>query len=456
VKEDRKDGFLENSALDKTEELAELRQTIIDLAGRYFELAHCQRGFEPRKDVVPVSGKVLGEKEMCYLVSSSLDFWLTIGRFNKGLESSLSSRFAKRRVRTVNSGSSANLVALSSLTSVSLGRTALKQGDEIVTTAASFPTTINPIIQNGLMPVFVDVTIPTYNISTEQLEDAIGPRSKGIFVAHTLGNPFDLNEVCRIAEEHDLWLIEDCCDAFGSLYDGRPVGTFGDLATLSFYPAHHITTGEGGAVISANERLDRIVTSVRDWGRDCHCEPGTDNTCGRRYDGIYGELPPGYDHKYVYSNLGYNLKISDMQAAVGLAQMDRLDDFAARRRLNFNYLKRKLKPFTDIFYLPEATERSDPSWFGFPLTIKEESGIRRVELLKHLERCRVGTRLLFGGNITRQPYMMGRRYRVSGELTNTDMIMNNTFWVGVYPGLNEIMMEHIVGSIIDYVEGTNK
>lgn len=456
MKGDGEEGFLQNSTMDRTEDLAELRRTIIDLAVKYAEMAHRPRAFVPGTTQVPVSGKVLGSNEMRYLISSSLDFWLTLGRFNHGLESSLSSRFEGRPARTVNSGSSANLVAISSLTSSTLGKEALRSGDEIITVAAAFPTTVNPIIQNGLVPVFIDVDIPTYNINTEQLKQAIGPRTMGILIAHTLGNPFDLKKVCQLAEQNKLWLIEDCCDALGSTYDGRPVGTFGDLATLSFYPAHHITTGEGGAVISKDDRLDRIVTSVRDWGRDCYCEPGKDNTCGRRFDGKYGELPQGYDHKYVYSNLGYNLKISDMQAAVGLSQMGSLDGFISKRKRNFAYLKERLRPMRDVFFLPEATERSDPSWFGFPLTIKEGTGIGRVGLLKHLEKRKVGTRLLFGGNITKQPYMLGQRFRVSGELTNTDIIMDRTFWIGLYPGIDEAMMDYMIQSLTDYVESASR
>ncbi len=347
-------------------------------------------------------------------------------------------------VLTTSSGSSANLLALTALTSPKLGERQLKPGDEVISVAAGFPTTVNPIIQNGLIPVFIDVDIPTYNIKAELIEAAISNKTKAIMIAHTLGNTFDLAEVKRMAEKYNLWLVEDCCDALGTTYKGQMVGTFGDIATISFYPAHHITMGEGGALFTRSKELNTLIESFRDWGRDCYCAPGCDNTCGKRFDQQLGSLPQGYDHKYTYSHVGYNLKISDMQAACGLAQMDSLASFIAQRKSNFVYLKEKLASCSEYIILPEATKNADPSWFGFPITIKPESGIKRVDLLKFMDQHKIGTRLLFAGNLTRQPYFANVKYRIHGELTNTDLIMNYTFWIGVYPGLTQAHLDFVI------------
>ncbi|WP_432383557.1 lipopolysaccharide biosynthesis protein RfbH [Duganella sp. P38] len=348
---------------------------------------------------------------------------------------------------TVNSGSSANLVAFSALTSPKLGARAIQQGDEVIGVAAGFPTTVNPIIQFGAVPVFVDVELGTYNIDVSKLEAAISPKTKAIMLAHTLGNPYNLDAITAICKKYNLWLIEDCCDALGSTYHGKMVGTFGDIGTMSFYPAHHITMGEGGAVFTNNAELKAIAESFRDWGRDCYCPPGKDNTCGKRFCQCFGTLPPGYDHKYTYSHLGYNLKITDMQAACGLAQIDRAAGFIQSRKDNFAYLRDRLKSCEEFLILPEATEHSDPSWFGFPMTLKPEANIARVDLLTYLDQHKIGTRLLFAGNLVRQPYMQGRNFRVSGELTNTDRVMNDTFWVGVYPGLDRAMLDFVVDKL---------
>lgn len=426
---------------------AELRNQILQLVDRYAEQAYAPRAFQPGSSVVPPSGKVLGAAELKNMVEASLDGWLTTGRFNDAFEKRLAEFLGAKHVLTTNSGSSANLLAFSALTSSKLGERAIKPGDEVISVAAGFPTTVNPILQFGAVPVFVDVHIPTYNIDPAKIEAAISSKTKAIMLAHTLGNPYNLAEVTRIARKYNLWLIEDCCDALGSSYDGKLVGTFGDIATLSFYPAHHITMGEGGAVFTNNDELKRIIESFRDWGRDCYCPPGKDNTCGKRFGWQLGTLPMGYDHKYTYSHLGYNLKISDMQAACALAQMDRLEGFIAARKRNFDHLKQRLKSCEEFLVLPEATENSSPSWFGFPITLKEEAAVSRVDLLKYLDQHKIGTRLLFAGNLTRQPYMIGRNFRVSGELTSTDSVMNNTFWIGVYPGLNEEMLDFMAEKI---------
>ena len=401
--------------------------------------------------VIPPSGKVIGVKELQNMVEASFDGWLTTGRFNDAFEARLAQYLGVKHVLTTNSGSSANLLAFSALTSPRLGDRAIKPGDEVIGVAAGFPTTVNPILQFGAVPVFVDVHIPTYNIDATQLEAAISSKTKAIMLAHTLGNPYNLAEVTRIAKKHKLWLIEDCCDALGSTYDGKFVGTFGDIGTLSFYPAHHITMGEGGAVFTNDPELKRIIESFRDWGRDCYCQPGKDNTCGKRFCWKLGDLPQGYDHKYTYSHLGYNLKISDMQAACALAQMDRLDEFVAARKRNFAFLKERLKSCEEFLILPEATPGGDPSWFGFPITLRESAPVGRVELLQFLDQRKIGTRLLFAGNLTRQPYMIGRNYHVAGTLENTDKIMNNTFWIGVYPGLNEMMLDYAASSVEIYL-----
>jgi CDP-6-deoxy-D-xylo-4-hexulose-3-dehydrase len=374
------------------------------------------------------------------MVEASLDGWLTTGRFNELFEARLAKFIGVKHLITVNSGSSANLIAFSALTSPKLGERAIKPGDEVIGVAAGFPTTVNPILQFGAVPVFVDVDIPTYNIDPAKIEAAISSKTKAIMLAHTLGNPYNLEVITALCKKYKLWLVEDCCDALGSTYAGKNVGTFGDIGTISFYPAHHITMGEGGAVFTNNDELKMIAESFRDWGRDCYCAPGKDNTCGKRFCWKLGNLPQGYDHKYTYSHLGYNLKITDMQAACGLAQLDRLEEFVAARKRNFAYLKDRLKSCEEFLVLPEATPNSDPSWFGFLLTLRPEANVNRVDLLTYLDQYRIGTRLLFAGNLTRQPYMIGRNYRVSGELANTDRIMNDTLWIGVYPGLTEEML----------------
>ncbi|HET7033728.1 MAG TPA: lipopolysaccharide biosynthesis protein RfbH, partial [Casimicrobiaceae bacterium] len=378
----------------------DLRQRIGALVAEYAALAFAPARFVPGTTVIPASGKVIGGAELQNMVEASLDGWLTTGRFNEAFEKRLGAFLGVKHVLTVNSGSSANLLAFSALTSPSLGERAIRQGDEVIAVAAGFPTTVNPILQFGAVPVFVDVGIPTYNIDVSKIEAAISPRTRAIMLAHTLGNPFDLAEIVRIAKKHGLWLVEDCCDALGSTYESRLVGTFGDIGTLSFYPAHHITMGEGGAVFTNDDDLRRIVESFRDWGRDCYCQPGKENTCGKRFCWKLGDLPYGYDHKYTYSHIGYNLKISDMQAACALAQMDRLDGFIAARRRNFGYLRERLRSVEEFLVLPEATPRSDPSWFGFLLTLREQAATRRVELLEYLDQHRIGTRLLFAGNLT--------------------------------------------------------
>ncbi|WEY39436.1 lipopolysaccharide biosynthesis protein RfbH [Paraburkholderia sp. SUR17] len=425
----------------------QIREQIIQLVKQYGELATQPRAFEPGQTVVPPSGKVIGAKEMELMVEASLDGWLTTGRFNEEFEKKLAAFLGVKYLITVNSGSSANLIAFSTLTSPKLGDRAIRQGDEVIGVAAGFPTTVNPILQFGAVPVFVDVELGTYNIDASKIEAAISPKTKAIMLAHTLGNPYNLEIITALCKKHNLWLIEDCCDALGATYDGKLVGTFGDIGTLSFYPAHHITMGEGGAVFTNNPDLKLIAESFRDWGRDCYCAPGKDNTCGKRFCWKLGNLPEGYDHKYTYSHLGYNLKITDMQAACALAQMDRLEGFIQARRDNFAYLHDKLQSCKEFLILPHATPNSVPSWFGFPITLKPEADFRRVDLLSYLDQNKIGTRLLFAGNLTRQPYMIGREYRVSGELTNTDIVMNQTFWVGVYPGLSREMLDFIVEKI---------
>ena len=425
----------------------QIKENILRLVAEYGELASQSAEFEPGKSIVPPSGKVVGAPEMRLMVEASLDAWLTTGRFNTAFEKRLARFLDVRHVLTTNSGSSANLLAFLTLTSHKLGERAIKPGDEVISVAAAFPTTVNPILQFGAVPVFVDVDIPTYNIDPAKIEEAIGPKTKAIMLAHTLGNPYNLDVVTALARKHNLWLIEDCCDALGSTYKGKRVGGFGDIGTISFYPAHHITMGEGGAVFTNTPALKPIIESFRDWGRDCFCAPGKDNTCGKRFCWQFGELPEGYDHKYTYSHLGYNLKITDMQAACGLAQMDRLEGFVEARKHNFDFLKQRLKSCEEYLILPEATPDSEPSWFGFPVTVREEAGVARLDLLNHLDKHKIGTRLLFAGNLVRQPYMIGRNFRISGELANTDRIMNNTFWIGVYPGLTEPMLEYSANQI---------
>ena len=433
-----------------------LRRVILELTGAYARTAHAPKPFVRGASPVPVSGKVYGESEMRSLVDSSLDFWLTTGRFNDAFESRLAGMIGVKHALTTNSGSSANLLALSSLTSHYLRDRALVPGDEVITVATGFPTTVNPSLQYGLVPVFVDVDIPTYNIRPEMIEAAVSDRTRAIMIAHTLGNPFDLAEVMRVAKKYDLFVVEDCCDALGSTYDGKAVGTFGDIGTLSFYPAHHITMGEGGAVFTDKPRLNRVIESMRDWGRDCWCPPGKDNTCGKRFGRKLGDLPYGYDHKYTYSHCGYNLKITDMQAAVGLAQLDRVDDFIAARRRNFAFLTEALRPLEDVMILPEATPRSDPSWFGFPITLRSGLNFSRDDLVQFLDSKRIGTRLLFGGNLLRQPYMRSRQYRVVGDLSNADTITEKTFWIGLYPGLGTDHLLYLTEMISEFVHGTSR
>jgi len=428
----------------------QLREQIIKLVGQYGALASQPRAFEPGVTVIPPAGKVVGAPEMELMVDASLDAWLTTGRFNDQFEAKLAKLIGVQYLITVNSGSSANLVAFNTLTSPKLGVRAIQPGDEVIGVAAGFPTTVNPILQFGAVPVFVDVELGTYNIDVTKLEAAISPKTKAIMLAHTLGNPYNLEVITAICKKYNLWLVEDCCDALGSTYNGKMVGTFGDIGTMSFYPAHHITMGEGGAVFTNNYELKQIAESFRDWGRDCYCAPGKDNTCGKRFCWKLGTLPEGYDHKYTYSHLGYNLKITDMQAACGLAQIDRAPGFIQARKDNFAYLKNRLQSCAEFLILPEATENSDPSWFGFPMTLKPEANVSRVDLLTYLDQHKIGTRLLFAGNLTRQPYMIGRNYRVSGELTNTDRVMNDTFWIGVFPGLTREMLDYTCSKLEEF------
>jgi CDP-6-deoxy-D-xylo-4-hexulose-3-dehydrase len=452
------------------------REAVREAVRAYCRHSASVKPFVPGESAIPPSGKVIGEPEVMAMVEAALDGWLTTGRFNKAFEARLSAFVGVDHALTVNSGSSANLLAVSSLFSPLLGDAAIQPGDEIITVAAGFPTTVNPILQNGAIPVFVDVLPGTYNIDASRLEAALSGNTRAVVLAHTLGNPFDLAAVTQFCADHDLWLVEDCCDALGARYtlpveaaDWRPclptaehplrwrrdnegehnrhVGTFSHLATLSFYPAHHITMGEGGAVLTSDSTLRRIAESLRDWGRDCWCAPGCDNTCGRRFGWQLGDLPTGYDHKYMYSHLGYNLKISDMQAACALAQLERLPDFIAARRRNFSWLSERLQSSREFLELPQATASSEPSWFGFPITIKPEAGINRVDFLRYLDQHKIGTRLLFAGNLVRQPYFKGQRFRISGALEMADRVMNNTFWVGVWPGLDETMLEFLASRI---------
>lgn len=417
-----------------------LRVKISKLVDEYAAIALKREPFSPGTSVIPPSGKVIAAEELKLMVEASLDGWLTAGRFNNEFEQKLAKFLGVKHLITVNSGSSANLVAFSTLTSPKLGDRAIIPGDEVIGVAAGFPTTVNPILQFGAIPVFVDVELGTYNIDANRIEAAIGPRTKAIMLAHTLGNPYNLEVVTALCKKYNLWLIEDCCDALGSTYNGKTVGTFGDIGTLSFYPAHHITMGEGGAVFTNNPELKQIAESFRDWGRDCYCPPGKDNTCNKRFCWKLGSLPEGYDHKYTYSHLGYNLKITDMQAACGLAQLEKAPSFIQKRKQNFAYLREHLAGCEEFLILPEATSNSDPSWFGFPITLKKEAPVNRVDLLQYLDQNKIGTRLLFAGNITRQPYMAERNFRVSEDLINTDIVMNNTFWIGVQPALTEEML----------------
>ena len=434
-----------------TDIAGQLRKQILDLTAQYWLESTPRGDFIPGVSPVPVSGKVIDASDVSAVVDSALDAWFTTGRFGETFERDLARYVGVRSASLVNSGSSANLVALSALTSPKLGDRRLRPGDEVITVAAGFPTTVNPIFQNRLVPVFVDVTVPGYEIDVYQLEAARSDRTRAAFLAHTLGNVFDLDAVSAFTRKHNLWLIEDCCDALGSTYKGRKVGTFGDIATLSFYPAHHITTGEGGAVLTDKPALQVLIDSFRDWGRDCWCEPGKDNTCGKRFEWQLGSLPCGYDHKYIYSHIGYNLKATDMQAALGASQLNKLPEFIARRKANFQHLKTALAGLEDYLILPEATQHSDPSWFGFPIAVREDAPFRREDLIRALEANKIGTRLLFGGNLLRQPAYLDCEYRVAGELRNTDFVMNSVFWVGVYPGLTPPMLDFVAKTITEFI-----
>lgn len=424
-----------------------LRKQIAELVSEYAALQYADKPFEPGISVIPPSGKVIGETELQYMVAASLDGWLTTGRFNEQFEKALAGFIGVKHLITVNSGSSANLVAFSTLTSPKLGERAIKKGDEVIGVAAGFPTTVNPIVQFGAIPVFVDVDLKTHNIDVDLIEAAITPKTKAIMLAHTLGNPFNLARVKALCEQYNLWLVEDCCDALGAKYDSKMVGTWGDIATVSFYPAHHITMGEGGAVFTNNSQLISIAESFRDWGRDCYCKPGCDNTCGQRFAQKLGDLPEGYDHKYTYSHLGYNLKITDMQAACGLAQLQRLPEFIEKRNANYQYLKEHLASLADFLDVAQATDNSTPSWFGFPITLKQNIDTNRNNLIKYLDQNKIGTRLLFAGNLIRQPYFQNLPYRVVGDLTNTDITMNQTFWLGIYPGLSQEHLDYVADKL---------
>ncbi len=430
----------------------ELKSQILQLVAEYYTVAFPEREFIPGETSVPVSGKVFDQTELQYLVDSSLDFWLTTGRFAAQFEQNFAEWIGVKHCLLVNSGSSANLLALTALTSPELGEKRLKPGDEIITVAAGFPTTVNPIFQNQLIPVFLDIEIPTYNIDISKLESALSERTRGIMIAHTLGNPFNLNAIIEFVKKHNLWLIEDNCDGVGSLYQGQKTGTFGHISTVSFYPAHHITMGEGGAVLTNDTKLKKILESFRDWGRSCWCNPGVDNTCNKRFEWQLGDLPFGYDHKYTYAHIGYNLKMTDMQAAVGLAQLEKLPQFVQKRRENFDFIYEKLAGLQDVLILPQPTLESEPSWFGFLISVRENAGFNRYELVKYLEENKIATRLLFGGNLIRQPAYKDLKYRVVGELKNTDYVMNNSFWIGVYPGLEQEKLSFMTTKIQDFVK----
>ena len=420
------------------------KSQILDLVKQYCETEHKKPKFIAGQSPVPVSGKVYDYSDMQNLVESGLDFWLTTGRFNREFEKTLARFLGTQHVLTCNSGSSANLLALTALTSHLLKDKALKAGDEVITCATGFPTTINPILINNLVPVFLDVDIPSYNMDIAKLEKAITPKTKAIMVAHTLGNPFDLEKIKAVADKYNLFLVEDTCDALGAEYNGQKVGTFGDIGTLSFYPAHHITMGEGGAVFTNRSVLKRALESIRDWGRDCYCEPGKDNTCNKRFCQQLGDLPFGYDHKYTYSHVGYNLKITDMQASVGLSQLKHLDKFIQKRQENFDILFNGLKEFEEFFILPKVSPQAKPSWFGFPITIKPNATFTRNKLVEFLDENKIGTRLLFGGNLLKQPYMKNQNYKIIGDLKNSDIVVNNTFWIGVYPGLGAEELNYVL------------
>lgn len=427
-----------------------LKKEILKKVREYYKLTNNNEKFTPNKTPIHYAGRVYDEKELVSLVDSSLDFWLTAGRFAKLFEKEFAEYLGVKHCLLTNSGSSANLLAISALTSPKLGDRQLKPGDEVITVAAAFPTTLNPILQNNLVPVFVDVDLGTYNIQTNKIEEAISEKTKAIFIAHTLGNPFDLKKVIAIAEKHDLWVVEDNCDALGSKYDGKYTGTFGHIATFSFYPAHHMTMGEGGALVTDDSQLKKIIASFRDWGRDCWCDSGCDNTCGNRFNLQLGQLPKGYDHKYIYSHIGYNLKVTDMQAAIGVEQLKKLPDFIEKRKKNFKILYDGLKKYEKYFILPEATANSEPSWFGFTLMVREDAPFNRADIVNHLEDNKIATRMLFGGNLLKQPAYENINHKVVGSLKNTDAVMNNMFWIGVYPDLTEEMLIFILKTFNDF------
>lgn len=428
----------------------ELREAISQLVQSYADIEFSEKIFLAGETNIPPSGKLIDGEELKFMVDAALDGWLTTGRFNDQFETRLAEFIGVNHLITVNSGSSANLVAFSCLTSPQLGEKAIKPGDEVIGVAAGFPTTVNPAMQFGAVPVFVDVDPETHNIDVDLLEAALSSKTRAVMLAHTLGNPFNLGAVRAFCDKHDLWLVEDCCDALGATFDERKVGTWGDVGTLSFYPAHHITMGEGGAVFTNDPELKRIAESFRDWGRDCYCPPGKDNTCGNRFGQTFAGMPPGYDHKYIYAHCGYNLKITDMQAACGLAQLDKLDSFIASRRKNFSLLLERLSSLNEVFEFTKATPKSDPSWFGFPVTLKESAGIKRVDLLRYLDENKIGTRLLFAGNLTKQPYFSGANYRVATPLPNTDRTMRQTFWLGVQPALSEPHIDYVGDTLEEF------
>jgi CDP-6-deoxy-D-xylo-4-hexulose-3-dehydrase len=432
----------------------DIKKEILNLVDQFAVDKFSQKDFIPGITPVPVSGKVLDAEELKYMVEASLDGWLTTGRFNKEFEEKIATFIGAKLAITVNSGSSANLVAFMTLTSPKLKERAIVPGDEVISVAAGFPTTINPIIQFGAIPVFIDIDIPTYNIKVEEIESAISKRTKAIMIAHTLGNPFDVKKIREICDKHNLWLIQDNCDALGARFDGKPLGFYGDIGTISFYPAHHITMGEGGLVYTNSIKLKKIAESFRDWGRDCYCETGKDNTCNKRFNWQLGNLPQGYDHKYTYTHMGYNFKITDMQAACGLAQLKKIDRFIKKRLDNFNYLYQLFSKLSNYFILPEKTKNSEPSWFGFLLTIKENK-LNRNELLKFLDEKKIGTRLLFSGNVTKQPYMLDKKYIVHKDLINTDKVMKDSFWLGVYPGLEKKHLDYVYSTVQEFIKKSN-
>ena len=445
--------YVPNEITPQDDAAGAIRAQILDLVREYHAAAYPDAPFVAGSSPIPVSGRVFDDDDIVKLVDSSLDFWLTTGRFAAEFEREFAKRMGLRHCLLVNSGSSANLVAFSALTSPKLGDRQILPGDEVITTATGFPTTVNPAIQYGAVPVFLDVDVPTYNIDVSLLEEALSPKTKAVMVAHTLGNPFDLATITDFCRRNGLWLIEDCCDAVGARYDGKPVGTFGDLATVSFYPAHHITMGEGGAVLCNQGAIKVLAESFRDWGRDCWCEPGKDNTCGKRFDQQFGTLPAGYDHKYVYSHIGYNLKVTDMQAAVGVAQLAKLDGFIEARTRNFDHLYEGLSDLQDYLLLPEATPDSEPSWFGFPVAMRPDAPISRNDLVRALNDRGIGTRLVFAGNLLRQPAYLDITHRVVGDLTNADFVMENALWLGVFPGLTPDHIDHVIDVVHTLIKG---